>query len=50
MDPKQVKMTIGCGICHIDTNNTKNKYHITEALTQENPRAQWLHTRLFKDT
>jgi hypothetical protein len=38
MDPKSVKMTIGCGICHINTNNTKNRmYSITEALTKGNP-------------
>jgi hypothetical protein len=38
MDPKPVKMTIRCGICHINTKNTKHMYSITEALKQENPR------------
>jgi hypothetical protein len=45
MDPKPVKMTITCGI-----GKKKNMCSISEALKQENPRIQWLHTRPFKDT
>jgi hypothetical protein len=33
MDPKLVKMTVGCGICHI---NTKHMYTPNGVLTQEN--------------
>jgi hypothetical protein len=40
MDPKPDKMTIRCGICHINTKNTKHMYRITGALKQENPRIQ----------
>jgi hypothetical protein len=38
MDPKPVKLTIRCGICHINTKNTKYMCSITEDLKQENPR------------
>jgi hypothetical protein len=34
MDPKPVRMTIVCGICHINTKKN-HIYSITEALTQE---------------
>ena len=34
MDPKLVKMTVGCGICHI---NTKHMYRPSGVLTQEKP-------------
>jgi hypothetical protein len=36
MDPKSVKITIRCGICHINTKNTKHVNNIIEALKQKN--------------
>jgi hypothetical protein len=33
LDQKLVKMTVGCGLCHI---NTKHMYSTTEIFTQEN--------------
>jgi hypothetical protein len=45
MDPKPVKMTITCGICYINTKNTKHMYNITEAPAQKSPRIQSGYTQ-----
>jgi hypothetical protein len=35
IDPKLVKITVGCGVCHIDT---KHVYNTNKILIQERPR------------
>jgi hypothetical protein len=51
MDPKPVKMTIRCEICHINTKKQKTyaQYHLSPQ-TRDPQNTQQLHTRIFKDT
>jgi hypothetical protein len=40
LDSELLKMTVGCGMCHINT----NMYSTTGVFTLENPRKQSGHT------